>query len=258
MMSISTTSTSGVSCRIWIASRPVSAERICILYRSSTLVRAKILRMSSSTISTRRPLSTASSSCSFSSICRCGSSRFATGRWSSKLISSSSRSGDCTCRIDRRSCEAIGHRFVEQHRLVGIHHQRNVARASPACQLARSADRRAPAGVWRSHTMQSKRRSSSSRSASSSSSATDGAHVAIADQRQHLLAPLVDRARSPADSFTGRSTNARISREQLVDCFFGLNRLEHRADRAHRVAPARILLPSKRHRPECAACPNPA
>ena len=58
MMSISTMSMSGSAWRILMASRPVSAETITMLRHSRMLVNAKMLRMSSSTISTFLPAST--------------------------------------------------------------------------------------------------------------------------------------------------------------------------------------------------------
>ena len=55
MMSISTMSMSGSVCRMRIASRPLSAETITMSCSSSTVDSAKMLRMSSSTISTFLP-----------------------------------------------------------------------------------------------------------------------------------------------------------------------------------------------------------
>ena len=57
MMSMRTTSMPGFDWSISIASLPVSAEMTCICRRSRTLVIAKMLRMSSSTMSTRLPAS---------------------------------------------------------------------------------------------------------------------------------------------------------------------------------------------------------
>ncbi len=96
MMSISTRSSSGSSRIASSASLPFSAKRTAIPWPSSTLVRAKTLRTSSSTTSTRLPWNTASALCSCSSMRRfsCGS-RDST-RWRNSDVSSSSRSGELT------------------------------------------------------------------------------------------------------------------------------------------------------------------
>src|SRR6266852_3084688 len=96
MMSISTISKSGVDSRMLIASRPVPAVSTVIPLRSRTLLNAKMLRTSSSTMSTFLPTSASSDRCSRSSI-RCFSGgRSATTRCRNSAVSSSKRSGDST------------------------------------------------------------------------------------------------------------------------------------------------------------------
>ena len=60
IISISTIATSGVDSSVAIASRPVPALSTVIPRRSSTLLSAKIFRMSSSTTSTFLPTSASS------------------------------------------------------------------------------------------------------------------------------------------------------------------------------------------------------
>ena len=67
-MSISVIATSGVDSSVSIASRPVSAVSTVMPRRSSTLLRAKMLRTSSSTTSTFLPTSASSERWSRSSI----------------------------------------------------------------------------------------------------------------------------------------------------------------------------------------------
>src|SRR5688572_1364106 len=63
MMSMSAIETSGVDCRISIASLPVVAVRTRMPRRSKTLLRAKMLRGSSSTSRTVRPTRSSSELC---------------------------------------------------------------------------------------------------------------------------------------------------------------------------------------------------
>ena len=79
MMSISTTSTSGFCCSSSIAAWPFSAARTCISSFSSTLVIAKILRTSSSTINTFRAARICGSRCRLSSKLRLGVGKLAIG-----------------------------------------------------------------------------------------------------------------------------------------------------------------------------------
>src|SRR6202140_447147 len=96
MMSIKTMAPSGVDSSIEMASRPVPAVKTAIPRRSSTLLRAKMLRMSSSTTSTFFPTNASSERCSRSSIFCFSCGRSATPRCRKSAVSSSSRSGDST------------------------------------------------------------------------------------------------------------------------------------------------------------------
>src|SRR6202790_4623844 len=96
MMSIKTIATSGVDSSMEMASRPVPAVNTAIPRRSNTLLRAKMLRMSSSTTSTFFPTSASSDRCSRSSIFCFASGRSATTRCRKSAVSSNNRSGDST------------------------------------------------------------------------------------------------------------------------------------------------------------------
>src|SRR6201997_4258064 len=96
MMSMRTIATSGVDSNIEMASLPVPAVSTAMPRRSSTLLRAKMLRMSSSTTRTFLPTSASSDRWRRSSIFCFSWGRSATTRCRKSAVSSSSLSGDST------------------------------------------------------------------------------------------------------------------------------------------------------------------
>ncbi len=75
-------------------SRPFSANDTCMLCRSSTELNAKMLRKSSSTINTLRPVRPPSAARYSSSMRRCSSGKLAWERCRNSAVSSSKRSGE--------------------------------------------------------------------------------------------------------------------------------------------------------------------
>ncbi len=104
MMSISTMSMVGSVPTRRIASRPLSAETMIIPWSSSTVASAKMLRMSSSTISTFLPSSTRCESYRRCTDWRSCSDIAAVPRCRKKAVASSSRSSECTSRSANALC----------------------------------------------------------------------------------------------------------------------------------------------------------
>ncbi len=101
MMSISTMSIVGSSCTRRIASRPLSADTITMPSSSSTVASAKMLRMSSSTISALRPLSASRSAIRLSMMSRSSSDSAAGLRCSHSAACMRSSGSDAASAIVR-------------------------------------------------------------------------------------------------------------------------------------------------------------